>query len=136
MLFMTNRSENSEYSTLDACKAVFTWATQLGGLKHSPPLHATHLSKIVGRAATKHNKQDGKQKKRFGSKFNFFITCSANSHFSVSWAIALEYINAVLSPRLAGMNRIHGKKISHLEGCPGKLINPGYPVQHVKECIF
>ena len=61
---------------------LFTWrqgngasanrTTRLGGLKHSPPLHATHLSETVGRAADKHNKQDGGQKKRFGGKFNFF----------------------------------------------------------------
>ena len=39
-------------------------ATRVGGLKHSPPLHATHLSEIVGRTAAKHNKQHGGQKKR------------------------------------------------------------------------
>ena len=61
-------------------KALFTWrqgapanrATRLKGLKHSPPLHATHLSEIVGRAAANHNKQDGGQQKRFGGKLNFF----------------------------------------------------------------
>ena len=40
-------------------------ATRLGGLKHSPPLHASHLSEIVSRVAANHNKQDGVQKKRF-----------------------------------------------------------------------
>ena len=40
-------------------------ATQLGALKYSPPLHATHLSETVSRAAAKKNKQDGGQKKRF-----------------------------------------------------------------------
>ena len=59
-------------------KALFTWrqgapanrATRLEGLEHSPPLHATHLSEIVGRAAANHNKEDGGQQKRFGGKFN------------------------------------------------------------------
>ena len=49
------------------CKGLFTWregvpanrATRLGGLKHSPPLHASDLGEIVGRAAVNHNKQDG-----------------------------------------------------------------------------
>ena len=59
-----------------AFKALFTWrqgasanrATRLGGLKHSPPLHASHLSEIVSRAAANHNKQDDGQRKRFGDK--------------------------------------------------------------------
>ena len=70
-------------------------ATRLGGLKHSPPfLHATHLSEIAGRAAAKHNKQDGGQKKRFGGKFSFFlITRSANGRFLVSRAIILHSTN-------------------------------------------
>ena len=45
--------------------------TGLGGLKHSPPLHASHLGEIVSRAAANHNKQDGGQQKRFGGKFIF-----------------------------------------------------------------
>ena len=44
-------------------------ATRLGGLKHSPPLHASHLGEIVSRAAANHNKQDGGQQKRFGGNF-------------------------------------------------------------------
>ena len=44
---------------------------RLGGLKHSPPLHASHLSEIVSRAAANHNKQDDEQKKRFGGKCIF-----------------------------------------------------------------
>ena len=95
-------------------------ATRLGGLKHRPPLHATHLSEIVGRAAAKHNKQDGGQKKRFGGKFNFFLSlvpptaafqclgllfCTLlieRSHQrQLTLKAALEY-NAVLSPWLAG----------------------------------
>ena len=116
---------------------MFTWregaptnrATRLGGLKHSPPLHASHLSEIVSRAAANHNKQDGGQKKRFGGKCIFFITRStmAKGRFSVSRVLfctlliersqqrqltlkaALEY-NAVLSPRLARTNCLHGKR--------------------------
>ena len=42
-----------------------------GGLKHSPPLHASHLGEIVSRAAANH-KQDGGQQKRFGGKLLFF----------------------------------------------------------------
>ena len=61
-------------------KGLFTWregapanrATRLGGLKHSPPLHASHLGEIVSRAAANHNKQDGGQQKRFGGKLLFF----------------------------------------------------------------
>ena len=61
-------------------KGLFTWrqgapanrATRLGGLKHSPPLHASHLSEIVSRAVADHNKQDGGQQKRFGGKFILF----------------------------------------------------------------
>ena len=68
-------------------KALFTWrqgapanrATRLGGLKHSPPLHASHLGEIVSRAGANHNKQDGGQQKRFG--------------FSVSRAIILHSTN-------------------------------------------
>ena len=63
-----------------ASKGLFTWresapgnqATRLGGLKHSPPLHASHLGKIVSRAAANHNKQDGRQQKRFAGKFICF----------------------------------------------------------------
>ena len=47
-------------------------ATRLRGLKHSPPLHASHLGEIVSRAAADHNKQDGGQQKRFGGKLLFF----------------------------------------------------------------
>ena len=67
---------------------------RLGGLKHSPPLHASHLGEIVSRAAANHNKQDGGQQKRFGGKFSFFfITRSANGRFSVSRAIILHSTN-------------------------------------------
>ena len=60
-------------------------ATRLGGLKHFPPLHASHLSEIVSRAAANHNKQDGGQEKRFGGKYiYFFITRSTKGRFSVS----------------------------------------------------
>ena len=68
-------------------------ATRLGGLKHSPPLHASHLGEIVSRAAANHNKQDGGQQKRFGGKLLFFITRSANGRFSVSRAIILHSTN-------------------------------------------
>ena len=47
-------------------------ATRLGRLKHSPPLHASHLGEIVSRMAANHNKQDGGQQKRFGGKLLFF----------------------------------------------------------------
>ena len=94
-------------------------ASRLRGFKHSPPLHATHLSEKVGRAAAKHNKQDGGQKKRFGGKFNFlslvplaaafqclgllfFTLLIERSHRrQLTLKATLEY-NAVLSPRLAG----------------------------------
>ena len=66
---------------------------RIGGLKHSPPLHATHLSEIVSRAAAKHNKQDGGQTKRFGGNFSLFIIRSANGRFSVSRAILLDSTN-------------------------------------------
>ena len=61
-------------------KGLFTWregapanqATRLGGLKHSPPLHASHLGEIVSRVAANHNKQDGGQQKRFGGNYFFY----------------------------------------------------------------
>ena len=68
-------------------------ATRLGGLKHSPLLHASHLGEIVSRAAANHNKQDGGQQKRFGGKLLFFITRYANGRFSVSRAIILHCTN-------------------------------------------
>ena len=60
-------------------KGLFTWregapanrATRLGGLKHSPPLHASHLGEIVSRAAANHNKQDG-GRETFWRKIIFF----------------------------------------------------------------
>ena len=66
---------------------------EAGGLKHSPPLHASHLGEIVSRAAANHNKQDGGQKKRFGGKCIFFITRSTKGRFSVSRAIILHSTN-------------------------------------------
>ena len=66
---------------------------RLGGLKHSPPLHASHLGEIVSRAAANHNKQDGGKQKRFGVKLLFLITRSANGRFSVSRAIILHSTN-------------------------------------------
>ena len=70
------------YTTGYHTEALFTWrqgappyrATRLGGLKHSPSLHASRLSERVSRAAANHNKQDGGQQKRFGSKFIFFLS--------------------------------------------------------------
>ena len=80
-------------------KGLSTWregapanrATRLGGLKHSPPLHASHQGEIVSQAAANHNKQDSGQQKRFGGIF--FITRSANGRFSVSTAIMLHSTN-------------------------------------------
>ena len=80
-------------------KGLFTWregapanrATRIGGLKHSPPLHASHLGEIVSWAAANHNKQDGGQQKRFGGIFFFFIIRSANGRFSVSRARSLHF---------------------------------------------
>ena len=56
--------------------------SRLGGLKHSPPLHPTHLSGIAGRAKdsplTENNKQDSGQKRHFGGKFSFTGLSSAS----------------------------------------------------------
>ena len=98
------------------------------GLKHNSPLHASHLSEIVSPAAANHNKQDGGQQKRFGGKPLIFLSlvpltsafqclglllCTLlieRSHQrQLTLKAALEY-NAVLSPRLAGTNRLHGKR--------------------------
>ena len=128
-------------------KAMFTWrqgapanrATRLEGLKHSPPLHETHLREIVNRAAANYNKQDGGQKKRFDGKCIFFYHSFTKGRFSVCRVLfctllierrhqrqltlkaALEY-NAVLSPRLTSASRdepFTWQRIARLEGCPG-----------------
>ena len=104
-------------------------ATRLGGLEHSPPSHASHLSEIVSRAAANYKMAD--KRNVLAASVFFFITRSTKGRFSVSRVLfctlliersrqrqltlkaALEY-NAVLSPlvspRLAGTNRLHGKK--------------------------
>ena len=96
-----------------------SWGVKrLGGLKHTLPLHASHLGEIVSRAAANHNKQDGGQQKRFGGIF-FFIIRSAfqcqgllfctllieRSHRrQLTLKAALKY-NAVLAPRLTSASR-------------------------------
>ena len=122
----------------------------LGGLKHSPPLHASHLSEIVSRAAANHNKQDGGQKKLFGGRCIFFITLSTKGCFSVSRVLfctlliegsqqrqltlkaALEY-NAVLSPRRTSGRTVYMAKDSPPRRVPRES-RQGAPARRVTLC--
>ena len=70
---------------------------RLGGLKHSLPSHATHLSKIVGELSfewplSTTNKMADKRNVLEASVI-IFITRSACSCFSVSRAIILHSTN-------------------------------------------
>ena len=84
-------------------KGLFTWrrgasanrVIPLGGLIHSPRLHAAHLSGIVSRLSferplsTTNNMAD--EKKRFDGKFYYFITFSTIGRFSVCRVIILHF---------------------------------------------
>ena len=107
-----------------------TRLTGLGGLKHSPPSHASHLGEIVSRAAANHNKQDGGQQTRFGGNFFFLSLVPLTTAFQCQGLLfctlliershqrqltlkaALKH-NAVLAPRLTSASRdepLHGKR--------------------------
>ena len=83
-------------------KGLFTWregapanrATLLGGLKHSPPLHASHLGETesVERPLITTNKM-ADNRNVLAVYYYFFITRSANGRFSVSRAIILHSTN-------------------------------------------
>ena len=86
-------------------QGLFTWrrgapanrATRVGGLKHSTPLHATHLSGIVSRLSfawplSTTNKMADKRDILVASLI-FFFTRSASGRFSVSRAIILHSPN-------------------------------------------
>ena len=76
-----------EFGTLT--KALFTWrqgapsnqATRLGGLKHSLPLHASHLSEIVERPLITTNKMAYKRNVLAASSVVFFVTRSTKGRF-------------------------------------------------------
>ena len=87
--FAAAQNKTAELTTKESCFSVylytglFTWresapanrATRLGGLTHSPLLHATHLTETVSEMcglSAKPNKQNCRPKKRFGGKLIFF----------------------------------------------------------------
>ena len=71
--------------------------TRSGGLIHSPILHAAHLSGIDSRLSftqplcTTNKVAD--EKKRFGDKFNYFVTFSTRGSFSASVIVILSSTN-------------------------------------------
>ena len=103
---------------------------RLGGLKHSPPLHATHLTGTAGglrgqsfeRPLTKTNKM-ADQKKFWAASLIFFFAHPTSGGFSVHSAVVLHFANGnyektQLAPpclsmfsRLISSNRDKMKKI-------------------------
>ena len=120
----------------EVSKALFTWregasatrATRLEGLKHSPPLNATHLTRTASelqgqsfeRPLTKTNKMA--DRKNFLATSLFFFAHSTSGDFSVHRAVVLHFANGnyektqlappclsmflrLISPRLTGIAR-------------------------------
>ena len=84
----------------------------LRGLKHSPPLHATHLSKIVGGLSfewplSATNKIVDKRNVLAASLI-FLSLRSARGRFSVSRAIILHSTNRAWSPEAVNIKNCLG----------------------------
>ena len=132
-------------------KGLFTWRegapanrdTRLGGLKHSPPLHASHLGEIVTSVErpliTTNKMADNRNVLALNYYFLSLVPLTAafqcqgllfctllmeRSHQrQLTLKAALKY-NAVLAPRLTSASRdepFTWQKIARLEGCPGQV---------------
>ena len=85
--------------------ALFTWrqgapanqATRQGGLKHHPPLHATHLRGIIGGLSFERQlsttRKMADKRNVLAASLILFITRYSSGRFSVSKAIILHSTN-------------------------------------------